>query len=221
MGGSVPDERQSRVIEALENRSTRLAGTYKTALDMVASEPRPGCESARISVICHCMRELMLGLPDVMSDSDSTVRRPDKSSASWLKELPGLLANHPDTDLTLDQDLVPVPRAVARALSSLIGAATQEEGRNRANTAALLTGGSDANHPVIKQWMDAYQFFVGWAHLDRDHERERSLPNDQKLAENMKVVEDVIEVRTALFFANLHALHDLLDEINDLGEDSE
>lgn len=217
----VPDERQARVIEALENRSTKLAGIYKTALDLFASDGRPGSESARISVICHCMRELMLGLPDVMSDSDSIIRRPDKSSASWLRELPGLLANHPDTDLNQDQDLVPVPRPVARALSSLLSAATQEEGRNRANTAALITGGSDAHHPAIKQWMNAYQFFVGWAHLDREHERERSLPSDQKLVENMRVVEDLIEVRTALFFANLHALDDLLDEINDQGGESE
>jgi len=102
----------------------------------------------------------------------------------------------------------------------LISAATQEEGRNRANAAALLTGGPNADHPVIGQWTKTYNYFVDWAHLDRNHEKRRSLPSDDDLAGNMRVVEDVIEVRTALFFENLHALEDLLAEINNVDKEN-
>lgn len=218
--GVGPDERQARVIEALENRSPKLAGTYRTALEILATTASPGCENARISMICHCMRELMVNLPAVMSDDPISIPRPNPSSASLLKQLPRLLAAHPDADLGLDQDLVPVPRAVAHGLASLISAATREEGRNRANTAALVTGESDTEHPAIAQWMDAYQFLLSWTHLDRNHEQERSLPSDETLLATIRVVEDVVEVRSALFFENLHALEDLLDEINDVDEES-
>jgi hypothetical protein len=212
------DERQERVLEALVNRSPRLAGMYRTALAMIADEAAPGCESARISTICHCMRELMSGLPAVMSDI--SIPRPNPSSDSLTKQLPELLATHPDADLGLDQDLVPVPRAVARVLAALVSTVTQEQGRNRANTAALVTGDSDAHHPAIKQWLDAYQFFLNWTHLDRNHDQERPLPSDEALLTMIRIVEDVIEVRSALFFENLHAIEDLLAEINNVDEET-
>ena len=62
--------------------------------------------------------------------------------------------------------------------------------------------------------MDAYQFFLGWAHLDRNHNVDRPLPADSDLLANIRVVEDVIEVRTAAFFENLKSLEGLLAEIN-------
>jgi hypothetical protein len=216
--GLGPGERQTRVIEALEPRSPKLAGMYRTAQEILVTTASPGCESARISTICHCMRELMSGLPAVMSDF--AIPRPNPSSASLMKQLPGLLTAHPDADLGLDQDLVPVPRAVARVLASLVSAVTQEEGRNRANTAALVTGESDADHPAIAQWLDAYQFFLSWTHLDRNHEQQRPLPENEALQAKIRVVEDVIEVRSALFFENLRAIEDLLAEINDFDEES-
>lgn len=219
--GTQRDERQTRVIEALENRSPKLAGMYRTALDLLAAPALPGCESARVSTMCHCMRELMLALPAVMSTDPIAIPRPNPSSGSLLKQLPGLLAAHPDADLGLDQDLVPVPREVAQGLAALIKTATQEEGRNRANTAALVTGEPDARHPAIWQWTDAYNFFLNWTHLDRNHEQEKSLPTDETLRGNIRVVEDLVEVRSALFFQNLHAIEDLLAEINDVDEEDE
>lgn len=53
--GVGPDERQARVIEALENRSPKLAGMYRTALEMLATTASPGCENARISKICQML----------------------------------------------------------------------------------------------------------------------------------------------------------------------
>ena len=216
--GGLMDERQQRVLEALINRSPRLAGMYRTALAMIAAEAMPGCESARISTICHCIRELMSGLPAVMSDI--SIPRPQPSSASLMQELPEVLAAHPEADLALDQDLVPVPGAVARVVASLVSAVTQEQGRNRANTAALVTGSSDANHPAIGQWRAAYQFFLSWTHLDRNHDQERPLPSDGDLLAMIRIVEDVVEVRSSLFFENLHAIEDMLAEINNVDEES-
>lgn len=212
------DERQRRVLDTLINRGPKLAGMYRMALVMIAQEAISGCETARISTVCHCMRELMAGLPAVMSDI--SIPRPNPSSSSLLKLLPGLLAAHPDADLGVEQDLVPVPRAVARVLESLVSTVIKEEGRNRANTAALMTGDVDAKHPAITQWIDVYQFFLSWTHLDRNYDHDRVLPSNNELLAKVRIVEDVIEVRGAFFFENLRAIEDLLSVINNIDEGS-
>jgi len=204
--------RQERVFANLHDRSPRLAGVYRTALRALKAAPEAGCEVARVSVICHCMRELILGLPPVLTDS--SIPRPDPSSGVLLAKLPRLLADHPDVDLNADQDVVPVPRELAAHLDTLIQTRTREDGRNRRNTAALVADDSAGEHPAIKQWQDAYRFFVRWAHLDRDDGSEPALPSDKSIEGNIRVVEDVVEVRTAAFFENLHSLRDLLHEIN-------
>ncbi len=213
-----PIGRQGRVTQNLTDRSPKLAGMYKSALRILDSEPEPGCEAARVAIVCHCMRELMNGLPTALADT--AVPRPNPSSGALLSKLPGLLAENPDLDLNADQDVVPVPKAVARHLHKLVGARAREDGRNRMNAAAVVTGGTDTEHPVINQWNDAYKFFLGWTHLDRNHEGDRELPSDESIRAVIRVVEDVIEVRTTAFFENVRTLQDLLNEINATDEGS-
>lgn len=210
--GSDLDARKALVAEALQDRSPKLVSMHFAALSALASPAAPGGESARISIVCHCMRELMNGLPTVICNSAEP--RPDPSSSALLERLPSLLAEHPDLDLEADQDLVPVPKAVARTLSELINTATNEQGRNHRNAAELVTGGTDKTHPAIRQWKDAQKFFLGWTHIDRNHSRTRELPTDEELLEKIRVVEDVIEMRSAQFFENLHSVEDLLAEAN-------
>ena len=49
----------------------------------------------------------------------------------------------------------------------------------------------------------------------------RELPSDYEIRAAIRVVEDVIEVRTAAFFDNLRSLDDLLSDINATVEESE
>jgi hypothetical protein len=209
-------QRKSVVLEGLAEKSPKLVAMYKTALATLQAPPIEGCESGRVSVFCHCVREIMTGLPSAMSDG--VIPRPIPSSSSLVSKLPNHLAKHPDLDLSLDQDVIPVPKRVAEAFDALVEAATKEAGRNRHNTAALITGGTDTKHPAIKQWMGAYEFFVGWTHLDRFHDQDRTLPSDEELIARLRVVEDVIEVRTNAFFENVRSVEDLLAEINVMSE---
>ena len=116
--GADSENRQARVLQNLQDRSPKLAGVYRTAVRTLDSEPEPGCEAARVSVICHCLRELMVGLPPILAET--AIPRPNPSSSSLLARLPGLLAKHPDLDLAADQDVLPVPKAVAIHLDSLV-----------------------------------------------------------------------------------------------------
>jgi len=62
-------ERQDRVIKALENRSPRLVGMYNSALNTLRGRSELRDKAAHVSVVCYCMRELMLNLPAAMDDS--------------------------------------------------------------------------------------------------------------------------------------------------------
>ena len=58
-------ERQARIHDALVSRSPQLAALYVTALEHLTTLAVAGREAARVSVICHCMRELALASPFV------------------------------------------------------------------------------------------------------------------------------------------------------------
>jgi hypothetical protein len=211
------NDRQQNVLSVLRERSLRLAGLYETALTTLHTPAEVGYESVRVSVICHCMRELMLSLQNVLIDNPIERVRP--SSTDLAKTLPQVVERHRELDLGADQELVPVPKAVAQAVGSLVATAIKEDGRNRANAAALVTGGESRSHPAVKEWLDLYnKFFVSWAHVD-SHDG-RDLPTDAELLARMKIVEDVIDVRTTDFFPNLAVVEELLATINEpLGED--
>ncbi len=181
---------------------------YLAALRAFDSEASPGGEAARVSVICHCMRELMNGLPAAMAAN--VVPRPKPSSSSLVARLPDVLSGHPQLDLRAQQAIVQVPAEVATVIADLVEAAVKERGLNIVNAAALLTNGTDATHPLIGQWRAAQRFFPEWAHLDRNADGERELPPDSEIIAHIRVVEDVIEVRTNQFFTNLSAVEDIL-----------
>lgn len=210
-------ERRAAVLAALGERSQKLACIYQMALETLSASPPDGCDSARIAVICHCIRELMNNLPTILAEEEFSPRL-NPSSGSLTHKLPELLAQHSTVDLDADQDIIPVPNALAKSISLLIKTVSQENGRNIRNAAALITGGSDTKHPAVKQWNLTYDFFLGWTHLDRNHVGSRTLPSKEELVANIQVVEDVVMTRTAAFFENLHVIEDLLVEINDQTE---
>ncbi|WP_144661294.1 hypothetical protein [Paenarthrobacter nicotinovorans] len=209
MNDHVLDDRQQRVNGALLKRSSQLAAMYRLVLSILAAPTVAGQEVARVSVICHGGRELMNGVPSVMSEID--IPRPDPNSDTLKRRLPELLR---EIELDVDQDLVPVPRSAAKTLSQLISAVAQEQGRNRRLASAVVTGATDDKHPAIKQWMEAQRFFLRWTHLDRLAEGGRDLPGDAELMSNLRIVEDVIDARAGLFFENLHSIEALLAEAN-------
>lgn len=201
-------QRRAQVADGLRARSERLAGIYLAALHELASTASTGGEAARVSIICHCMRELMNGLPAAMAAN--AVPRPKPSSSSLVAKLPDVLSEHPQLDLRAQQAMVPVPAEVAAVIADLVEAAVKERGLNVVNAAALLTDGTDLAHPLIGQWKAAQSFFLEWAHLDRNTDGGRELPSDSEITAHIRVVEDVIEVRTNLFFTNLSAVEDIL-----------
>ena len=211
-----PNHRQQKLLSELTQRSTPHAGLYAFVLRELGSEAIEETRSARISVICHCARELMLGALDILVDTPEP--RPNPSSGSLTKSLTSVLAANGSPDLRVDQDLIPLPKAVATAIADLVDASTREIGRNRRNAAALVTGNAEDSHSSVAEWSNTYSFFVKWAHVDQHHSG--ALPDDRLLASHLQVVEDVIEVRMSQFFDNLSAVEDLLAAANRTDDES-
>jgi hypothetical protein len=212
VGRAERDVRQTRVLDALgRSRSAKLAGIYLAAIDALAVAAVPGYELARVSVICHCARELMNGVPSAMSAID--IPRPSPNSDALKNRLPDLLK---EVDLAVDddQESVPVPGKAAKTLDELIKTVAQEQGRNRRLAVAFITDGSDDNHPAIRQWISAQRFFAKWTHLDRMQDGDREAPPDDVILAQLRIVEDLIETRAGLFFANLDTIEDILSAAN-------
>jgi hypothetical protein len=207
--------RELRVHRALLDISPKLAGMYQRTIQEVQSHGDLHIAAARVSIICHCMREVMNALPALLADS-ATVR-PNPSSATLVNQLPELLASHPIPNPRPTDELTPVPQALLSAIRAIADAAAKESNANTSNAMALISSYHDAPHPVIQQWRSAQHFFLEWTHLDRNPSAERTLPSDSVLLNNIRVVEDVIEVRTNLFFENLRVVQDLLDIANGEG----
>ncbi|GAA5194652.1 hypothetical protein GCM10023346_22670 [Arthrobacter gyeryongensis] len=213
------DERQQRLFDAIAERNPALAGTYRVAIRGLKTPAEPGDERARLALIAHAMREVMNALPSVMGES--TGRRKGKSASDLTRELPDFLAQFSDLDLQQDLDYIPVPREVTVAIDRVVRTAALETRKVRDDVAALLAEGSSSDHPAVLQWIDARAFFVRCAHLEQPPRDNSAVKSDEEIEANIRVVEDLIDVRTAGFFDTRHGLEDLLAEINQVNEGKE
>jgi hypothetical protein len=205
-------ERQGRILSALQDKRPDLASFYRVALMLFTGELQVPDSRTRVAFIGHCMREVMnrvlgaLGRP--------TAPRFKPSSSEQVKALPDLLARFPELELDREGDSVPVPQEVAAAMDMLFKAAVQEKRRIRDDVAALITDDDNASHAAVSQWIESRAFFVKWAHLHDRDVAEADLPSDEEIRGHVSVFEELLDGILTAFFASLHSIDDLLNEIN-------
>lgn len=216
MPESVPtsEDRQTRITDWLDEKHPDLASMHRTARRLLVSTAMAGDERARVSLICHSMRELMKHLPEVISDSDREAGGP--RSSDYVRQLPSIVAKYPALDLSQDAENVPVPQGIARFLDGLIKAARSEDGRFLSDIAAFLTDDGNTKHPAVREWYESYNFFVQWAHLHGVPRDAQSIPSDGELGLRIELAEAQMDGVRAEFFDSLHAIEDLLAEANKL-----
>lgn len=212
------DDRQRRILAALQDKRAELANFYRTALRLLSGELDVSDPRTRVAFIGHCMREVMnrvlgaLGRP--------TAPRFKPSSGDQVKALPDLLARFPKLELNRDGDSVPVPQEVAAAMDMLFKAAIHEKRRIRDDVAALITDDDNASHVAVTQWIQSRGFFVKWAHLHERDVAESDLPSDDEMWRHVGVFEELLDGVITAFFTSLHAIDDLLSEINATEEET-
>jgi len=206
------DDRQRRILDALQDKRAELANFYRTALSLLSGELQVSDPRTRVAFIGHCMREVMnrvlgaLGRP--------TAPRFKPSSGDQVKALPDLLARFPELELDRESDSVPLPQEVAAAMDMLFKAAIHEKRRIRDDVAALITDDDNASHVAVSQWIKSRDYFVKWAHLHERDVAESDLPSDDEMWGHVSVFEELLDGVITAFFTSLHSIDDLLNEVN-------
>jgi len=211
----IGDEIRRQIYASLLQYNSVLAGVYRSAIRNFKTPAFPGEERARISNIGNAMREIMNSLASVLGDSSQGTRQEDASRLT--RKLPEKLAEHPELDLQQDNAFIRVPQDVALLVREIATLASQEQKSAREDVAALIASGSGQAHPVVKEWIDTRNIFVGHTHLGRPPKA--VLVSDEKIEELIRVVEDLMESRMRAFFESRHEIDALLDDINGGRED--
>ncbi|WP_054951732.1 hypothetical protein [Flaviflexus massiliensis] len=214
----VMDERQERIVAALEERRHELASVYRTALALLNAEVGEVDRRTKVSLIAHCMRELMNRVLDAFDRPIGP--RFEPSSSEQIRRLPDLLAKFPELELDGDRESVPVPQEIATAMSKIFKAAVQEKRRIRDDVAALITDDGNANHVAVTRWIDSRTYFVKWTHLQNKDIEVAALPVDDEIREHMGVFEELLDGVITAFFTARQSINDLLAEINATGDDT-
>ncbi len=209
---TIMDVRQAHIFSELSKRRPDLASMYRAALVLLAEPAKTGDERARISHICHSMREVMNRVLGAMGTTASPRIRP--SSADQVQALPDLLSQFPGLSLDGEGDSIPVPRAVAVNFEKLIKTAVQEKGRSRDDIASLLTDDGNRDHLAVRRWIETRTFFVKWAHLHDVPPELSRLPTDDLLRTHVAVFDELFDAVITGFFERLHSVEDLLADIN-------
>jgi hypothetical protein len=203
-------ERRRVLHRALAERSIEIAGLYRSAIRELSRPVEYGEDASHVGLICHSMREFMLGLPGVVSNE---VRKRDHDASTLAHELPGIVNKYPDLDLNLELQDVPVPQELARQLRLIVDAEREADGRIKANARLLLTGDAGLHSSEVTTWLDAYRYFQGRAHWDRG-QRSKPLPSDSRLNDKIALVEDLMEPRVRPFLEGRPTIDRLLARIN-------
>jgi len=206
------DDRQQRILTALEGKRLELANFYRTALMLLGGELEVLDRRTRIAFIGHCMRELMNRVLGALGRPTAPKFKP--SSGDQVKALPDLLAWFPELELEGEGGSIPVPQEVAAAMDKLFKASIHEKRRVRDDVAALITDDGNASHVAVSSWIESRDYFVKWAHLHERDVAESDLPSDDEIRKRVGIFEELLDGVVTAFFTNRHSIDDLLKEIN-------
>ena len=204
----------------LQQLSAKLAGVYRRTIVLIEEQPRGGEELVRISLIGHCMRELMNRLPDILKDVPGMLRPAKPNSKTLQKDLLDLLAA--SGKLNASGPVVSVPGEIIDALQRFAAAVQADSVRAAEKDSVAVTQTRSSTGPAVQQWTMARNFFMDFVHLDAfvgdDAGR---LPTDEEILEKLVVVETALRSRLFGFFESRRAIDLRLASINEVIPDAE
>jgi hypothetical protein len=220
------DARRWRLFEALAQQSELFADLYRRAID--ALNERPLTHGALV-VAAHCIRDLVNGLPDVITDAGEVpahvpLSKPAHHLASVWGSHPELLGsvNSPvaagvakegevDPLMTVPAELVEAARRVAEAS----GAVTQNSRRRRS---ALVLGRMEVTlHPTVRLFQESVDVFEQIRHPQRGREVNPDAVT-ARVDGALVAIESTLEARLGSFFESVEELMDVLSAANERTE---
>jgi hypothetical protein len=198
---------------------------------LMDAPPIPGDEKARLSLVSHCIRELMNNLPDALGDVKDfpASRGGDENRArdglvAAVSKFRGVPVDQPveETAPANPSDKVTVPADLLDAAENLVSLFKDGETRGELRDSAAVLGYIDRYHPALKPWRAVRKFFMSFAHLDRlkaTGTGGRDLPSDDKVMSQIAIIEASMRVRLGAFFDNLNEVRVLANQANTPGPD--
>lgn len=189
---------------------------YRSALRLLKQAPVSGDEVARVSLICHAMREVMNRAGEAAaSDHISPQGTPSKE---LVRRLPAIASSW-KLPTGSDVEFAPVPIKLATAIDRLIEAARHEEYRTRANISSLILAGEASTEsrkqaltPDERRWREAHDFFLKFTHLDSASRV--TVPDDKEIRKRISDFEQLFVRIITPFFTQLREVQELLSTIN-------
>ncbi|MCL2605715.1 MAG: hypothetical protein FWD93_00340 [Coriobacteriia bacterium] len=219
------------ILSGLAEIHPVLADLYKNTIDQLSIPPTKVSRVVRFMLICHCMRELINVLPDVLKDvTDFSIGgRVDESEARKR-----LLAAYQKLSLAKQQE---PPELLSASIDSQASGATREVSdelllaleewagiqqaislNESTRDSAAALGRINVNDPSLRAWKNSAKFFRYRGHLDRGKMStigsEISVPSDEDIINNLEVIESYLDYRIKGFFKVLEEISELVEKAN-------
>lgn len=219
------DERRE-LQEQLFRLDPELSALYENAITLLSEEKIPGKEHVRLSMIGHCVRELINLLPDALKDVEGMLLSGWKDNNAETEKLIGSLEEEAggdignlvsdETDNSGQARRALITQRTLNAMAEWAKSEQEKKVRERQRDSVTVLGSIDSKNPALIPWGKARKFFMRRTHIKRSfplHDNLINLPGDTEVLYHLSAIEACLRVRLCGFF-------DIYDEINDLLEDA-
>jgi hypothetical protein len=212
------------LFDALTQQSDLFADLYRRTIDALSERP---LTHGALVVAGHCIRDLVNGLPDVMTDAGSVPpyvnpSKPAQTLATVWQRYPDLLGAidipivAPPARGEEVEPLMSVPVAVAEAARRVAEASLAGTYNSRRRRSALVLGRMDvkAEDATVRLFQKSVDVFEEARHPQRG--RDLNVEESIKRVDHaLGVIEAALEARIGSFFRTLEDLTDVLDAANE------
>jgi hypothetical protein len=224
--GDLWDTRRWRLFDALAQQSELFADLYRRAVDALNERP---LRHGALVVAAHCIRDLVNGLPDVITDAGEVpahmpLSQPAQELASTWSAYPIELGPI-DTPISAGpatqgavEPLMTVPVALVEAARQVAHASRAATENARRRRSALVLGRMEATlDPTVRIFQESVTVFEKVRHPRRGREVdiEDVVP---RVREALVVIETALEARLGSFFQTVEDLMDVLTAANERTE---
>lgn len=222
--------RRRRLQAALAQRDELFADLYRRAIDALGEQP---LRRGSLVIAGHCIRDLVNGLPDVLTDVESVPAYSDITTPA--RELSDKWALHEDVlgpaegDANYAKDGHPGPEARMTIPTVIFGAArrvveaSRAAGLNRRRRhSALVLGRVEVRQdPTVNVFRDSAAVFERLRHPQRGRDVQVTEETVPRLTRALEIIEGALEARMGRFFTTVEDLLDVLEAANARDEGDE
>jgi hypothetical protein len=221
--GSCWNATRLSILGWLKRTAPSLGELYEGAVQLFCHRNIPGWTR----MLCHAVREVGNELPNVITGTTSGMllqhtNRVGKLLTIWKEQnlptdgsIPGVQVSESST--VPDTSTVVIPHGVYVEIAELMR--DHEQSRQvRVEAATQMFGAllpdqkhRDAFRPVVRQWRDAVQWFVGKAHDSKWTDADLDL---DELARNFEIFETPLAAALQQFFTTMKELDEILEDAN-------